>query len=111
MPSLSELLNGKLVLIRNIVALVTVVVATTLWFESRYAKAADVQAVQRKVQQVEQDTHLLIDVYKIEKRSRLAVLQLKAAQGGLTPAEEVELDSLEEIIDKIDKAHEGEPER
>lgn len=91
-----ERINGKTKTFMQIATAVTAIVLVTLWFEARYAKAADVKAMQ-------QDVGKVVTVLTINYITRKTVLELKKANGGLTAAETVELKSIYEILATLEK--------
>lgn len=89
-----QLLNGRTKLAIQIVVAVVAIVSTTLAIEQRYAKAGDVQ-------EVAQATQTILDVMRIQTEGRKAILELKAANGTITPEEQVELQNLKRAIAKM----------
>lgn len=87
-----EKLNGTT---KTIVGLAAVV-GLALTFNSYFAKASDVEAMQ-------QDVGKVVSVLKINYITRKTVLELKKANGGLTAAEVVELKSIYEILATLEK--------
>lgn len=89
-----QLLNGKTKMIIQLAVVVVAIVSTTLAIEQRYAKAADVQ-------QVAQATQTILDVLRIQTEGRKAILELRAANGTITPEQRVELANLKRAIAKM----------
>lgn len=89
-------LNGTTRVVTMLVVAAAGLVTGTVAIESRYAKASEVQAVQRSA-----DT--ILDVLKIQYLTRQGVLQLKKEQGTITPSEAVELKGLAKILATLDK--------
>lgn len=87
-----EKLNGTTKVILSIIAIVAAAAA----FDATYARAADVRAMQ-------QDVGKVVTVLTINYITRKTVLELKKANGGLTPAETVELKSIYEILATLEK--------
>jgi len=82
-----EKLNGTTRLIISIVAIVVLA-----WqFDGHYAKAADVEELQHGV-------GTIVSVMKVNAITRKTVLELKKANGGLSAAEQVELQGIYEIL-------------
>lgn len=87
-----EKLNGTTKAILSVIA----IVAAAYTFDSHYAKASDVRSMQ-------QDVGKVVSVLKLNYITRKAVLELKKANGGLTPAETVELKGIYEILATLEK--------
>ena len=75
---------------------IAVVLGIAWQFDGHYAKASEVRAMQ-------QDVGKIVSVLTINYITRKAVLELKKANGGLTPAETVELRSIYEILATLEK--------
>lgn len=89
-----EQLNGKTKLVVQLVIAVVAIVSTTVAIEGRYAKAEDVRVVA-------QATQTILDVMRIQTEGRQAILVLKAANGTITPEQQVELSILKRAIAKM----------
>lgn len=86
--------NGKTKLVIQLVVAIVAIVSTTLAIEQRYAKASDVE-------QVAQATQTILDVMRIQTEGRKAILELKVANGTITPEQQVELANLRRAIAKM----------
>lgn len=84
-------LNGKTKLVIQTTGFVVSVVLATLWFEGRYAKASDVEPIKA-------DVSALVAAMTIQQVTRQAVLDLKAANGTITPEEAVELAGIKKVL-------------
>lgn len=91
-----EQLNGKTKLVIQLVIAVVAIVSTTVAVEQRYAKAADVKVVS-------ETTQTILDVLRIQTEGRKAILDLKTANGTITPEQQVELKNLERAIATMTK--------
>lgn len=87
-----ERLNGTTKAILGVAA----VVVLAWQFDGHYAKAADVQELQQGVGSI-------VTVLRVNAITRKTVLELKKANGGLTPAETVELKGIYEILATLEK--------
>ncbi len=87
-----ERLNGTTKVLVSIVVLV----AALYGFDTHYAKASDVAAIQ-------QSTGTILDVLKIQYLTRKGVLELKKEQRTITPAESVELRGIITILATLEK--------
>jgi hypothetical protein len=94
MTMLTEKLNGRLRLYAMIAGAAIFLITTTITVENRYAKASEVD-------KVAQATQTILDVIQIQTESRLAVLQLKVANGTITPEQKVELANIKRAIAKM----------
>lgn len=94
MTSITERLNGKVRLIAGVAAGAIFLVTTTVMIEGRYAKASEFAEVQ-------QATSTILEVMKIQAETRRALLELKAANGEITPEQQVELAGLVRAIAKM----------
>jgi len=70
---------------------VAAVVVLAWQFDGHYAKAADVQELQQGV-------GTIVSVMRVNAITRKTVLELKKANGGLSAAEQVELQGIYEIL-------------
>ena len=85
-------LNGTTKAILSVAAIIVLA-----WqFDGHYAKASEVQALQSGVGKI-------VSVLTINYITRKTVLELAKANGGLTPAETVELKSIYEILTTLEK--------
>ena len=91
-----EKLNGRLRFWTILAAGAVFIVTTTVTVENRYAKASEVK-------QVQEAANTILAVLRIQNVARKAVLDLKDAQGTITPAERVELKGLIQILATLPK--------
>lgn len=89
-------LNGKTKLVVQTFGFMASVVLATLWFEGRYAKAEDVKPIQESV-------YSLVAAMTIQQVTRQTVLNLKKANGSITPEESVELAGIEKVLKVLEK--------
>ena len=85
-------LNGTTKAILGVAA----VVVLAWQFDGHYAKASEVQELQKGV-------GTIVTVLTVNAITKKTVLELKKANGGLTPAETVELEGLYEILKTLEK--------
>jgi hypothetical protein len=89
-------LNGKTRLLVQFSTIVVAIVIGTLGFEARYAKSADVEPIKTSVES-------LVAAMTIQQVTRQTVLNLKKADGSITPAESVELAGIERILEALER--------
>jgi hypothetical protein len=70
---------------------IAVVIGIAWQFDGHYAKASEVQ-------ELKQGVNTIVTVLKVNAITKKTVLELKKANGGLTPAETVELQGIYEIL-------------
>jgi hypothetical protein len=85
-------LNGTTKAILGVAACIVIA-----WqFDGHYAKASEVEALQQGV-------GTIVTVLTVNAITRKTVLELKKANGGLSPAEQVELNGIYEILKTLGK--------
>jgi hypothetical protein len=87
-------LNGKTRILIQFSTIVMAIVIGTLGFEARYAKSADVEPIKSNVQS-------LVAAMTIQQVTRQTVLELKMAEGTITPEEEVELKGITKVLEAL----------
>ena len=83
-------LNGT----SKLIAVVVAIVVATLGFEARYAKSSDVEPIKANVS-------ALVAAMTIQQVTRQTVLNLRVANGTITPEESVELAGIVKVLDAL----------
>ncbi len=96
MTTLTEKLNGRLRLYALVAGAAIFLITTTITVENRYAKAGEME-------QVAQATQTILDVMRIQTEGRKAILELKVANGSITPEQRVELANIKRAIAKMNR--------
>jgi hypothetical protein len=96
-------LNGTTKLLIQTGIIVGAVIGFIATFDSHYAKASDVEQIQKTQAAMAESQATTNAVLLIQYQTRKTILELKRAAEGLSPAEQVELQGIYDILAKLEK--------
>ncbi len=103
MKDILEKLNGTTRFLIQTGIIIGAVLGFIATFDSHYAKASDVEEIQKTQAAMAASQATTNAVLLIQFQSKKTILELKRAGEGLTPAEQVELQGIYDILKKLEQ--------